>query len=176
MPATLTAPLPTNQVPALNANKEETGCCPRFSPEPWEGQHLHFEKKPFVKATTKSVFHVPVNMTAVFKETFEAITKAGAVSGAFPILSRDESAWRGEHLFAVDRPVPGLEMVELSGDFLTKVFEGPYSDARRWCKEMEHYVEREGRRLDTLYYFYTTCPNCAKHYGKNYVVALAKVR
>ena len=30
--------------------------------------------------------------------------------------------------------------------------------------------------LDTTYFFYTTCPRCAKHYGKNYVVGVAKVR
>jgi len=26
-----------------------------------------------------------------------------------------------------------------------------------------------------MYFFYTTCPTCAKHYGKNYVVGVAKV-
>jgi len=62
------------------------------------------------------------------------------------------------------------------GDFLTKVFEGPYSDARQWCAEMERHVTAEGRQLDTLYLFYTTRPRCAKHYGKNYVVGVAKVR
>jgi hypothetical protein len=37
-------------------------------------------------------------------------------------------------------------------------------------------VRRRPRRaLETLYFFYTTCPKCAKHYGKNYVVAVAKV-
>jgi len=26
-----------------------------------------------------------------------------------------------------------------------------------------------------MYFFYTTCPKCAKKYGKNYVVILAEV-
>jgi hypothetical protein len=42
--------------------------------------------------------------------------------------------------------------------------------------EMTDYVQQQGRQLETLYFFYTTCPKCAKHYGKNYVVAVAKVR
>jgi len=29
--------------------------------------------------------------------------------------------------------------------------------------------------LDKLYFGYTTCPSCAKAYGKNYVVLFAKV-
>jgi hypothetical protein len=56
------------------------------------------------------------------------------------------------------------------------VFEGPFSHARSWAEEMKRYVARHGRALDTLYFFYTTCPKCAKHYGKNYVVAVAKVK
>ena len=66
-------------------------------------------------------------------------------------------------------------MARLSGHFLTKVFEGPYSDAPGWCAEMGRYVQDKGQQLETLYFFYTTCPRCAKHYGKNYVVGIAKV-
>ena len=40
---------------------------------------------------------------------------------------------------------------------------------------MRREVEQRGRTFDTLYFFYTTCPKCAKHYGKNYVVGIAKV-
>jgi len=29
--------------------------------------------------------------------------------------------------------------------------------------------------MEKLFFFYTTCPKCAKAYGKNYVVLLAKV-
>ncbi len=91
------------------------------------------------------------------------------------MLSHDESAWHGEHLFAVSKDVPGADMVHLSGDFLTKVFEGPFSEARRWHGRMEQYVRERGKTPEQVYFFYTTCPRCAKHYGKNYVVAVAKV-
>jgi len=115
-------------------------------------------------------------MGSVFSHTFEAIRKAHADEGAFLVLSHDDSAWHAEHLFAVSRPVPGAEMVELSGDFLTKVFEGPFEEARHWYSAMEGYVRDRGRQLETIYFFYTTCPTCAKQYGKNYVVGVAKVR
>lgn len=32
----------------------------------------------------------------------------------------------------------------------------------------------EGLHLDTLYFFYTTCPRCAKAHGHNYVVGVAR--
>ena len=165
----------TNQLPAYDAADNETNCCPRFHPEPWEDQALHFDQKPFVKASTVSAFHVPLNMGSVFGRTWKAIEAAHANTGGFLVLSHDDSAWHAEHLFAVDGDVPGAEMVRLSGDFLTKVFEGPYTDAPKWCDAMEAYVKSQGTHLDTLYYFYTTCPKCARHYGKNYVVGVAKV-
>ena len=166
----------TNELPPYDASDNPTNCCPRFHPEPWEDQALHFENKPFVKASTVSLFHIPLNMGSVFSHTFAAIREAHADGGAFLVLSHEESAWHAEHLFAVSQPVPGAEMVHLSGDFLTKVFEGPYEQARHWYKTMESYVREKGKQLDAMYFFYTTCPRCAKHYGKNYVVAVARVK
>jgi hypothetical protein len=40
---------------------------------------------------------------------------------------------------------------------------------------MERHVAKKGRHLQKLYFFYTTCPKCAKVYGKNYVVGVAQV-
>jgi hypothetical protein len=40
---------------------------------------------------------------------------------------------------------------------------------------MKSYVKAKGKALQKLYFFYTTCPKCAKKYGKNYVVLLAQV-
>jgi hypothetical protein len=115
-------------------------------------------------------------MSSVFSRTWKAIEQAHADTGEFLVLSHDDSPWHAEHLFAVSRPVPGAEIVHLSGDFITKVFEGPYSDARTWYSSMEREVQQAGKQLDTMYFFYTTCPRCAKHYGANYVVGVAKVR
>lgn len=165
-----------NRIPAYDASDNTTGCCPRFHPEGWDAQELHFDDKLFVRAETVSAFHVPLNVGSVFTKTWDSIRRAKATNGEFLVLSHEESAWHAEHLFAVTKEVPGAEMVRLSGDFVTKVFEGPYSEARHWCQEMEALVKSQGKELDTLYFFYTTCPRCAKAYGKNYVVGVAKER
>lgn len=171
----MTPTLATNAVPVYDQTDNPTNCCPRFTPEPWDGQTLHFENKPFVKASTVSAFHMPLNMGSVFARTMAAIQQAHAEGDGVMVLSHDDSAWHADHLFAVSKPVEGAEMVTLSGDFLTKVFEGPFSQARTWCDDMATYVAQQGRKLDDLYFFYTTCPKCAKVYGKNYVVGVAKV-
>lgn len=166
----------TNDIPRFDTSDNQTNCCPRFQPEPWDNQTLHFEDKPFVKASTISLFHMPLNMGSAFARTWKAIEQAHADTGGFLVLSHEESPWHAEHLFAVSKDVPGANMVRLSGDFLTRVFEGPYSRAREWMADMTRDVERRGRHLETMYFFYTTCPRCAKHYGKNYVVGVAKVK
>ena len=40
---------------------------------------------------------------------------------------------------------------------------------------MERFVAAQNRKLVKNYFYYTTCPKCAKVYGKNYVVAVAEV-
>jgi len=42
-------------------------------------------------------------------------------------------------------------------------------------KEMQDFVKSRGKELKKVYFFYTTCPRCAKFYGKNYTVILAEV-
>jgi hypothetical protein len=165
-----------NASPKYDMSDNPTGCCPRFNTEGWDDQDLHFKDKLFVKADSRSIFHFPINIASVFEKTSSAIEKAGA----WPpeqciILTYDQSAWREEHLFAVTKEVPGQNMLHLSGDYLTKVFEGPYKDAPKWEKEMEALVEGKGKQAKKVYFFYTTCPKCAKFYGKNYVVAVAEV-
>jgi hypothetical protein len=166
-----------NRTPKYDMSDNETGCCPRFNPEGWDYQVLHFKDKLFVKARTLSLFHIPINMGRVFPRMLKAIEDAHAVKmEEFIALSYDPSPWRGEHYFAVESEVPGQEMVRLSGEFLTRVFEGPYKKAPEWCNTMEGFVIGKGKMLEKIYFFYTTCPKCAKHYGKNYVVSVAEVK
>ena len=166
----------TNALPKYDMSDNPTGCCPRFKSQGWDEQDLHFKDKLFVKARTRSIFHIPVNMGSVFPNTLRAIEKAGAINeDNFIVLSYDPSAWSGEHLFAVDKEVPGQEMVRISGDYLTRVFEGPYRQAPTWQKQMAAFVKEKGKQVKKTYFFYTTCPKCAKFYGKNYVVVVAEV-
>ena len=65
-------------------------------------------------------------------------------------------------------------MVSLDGDYVTKVFEGPYRDAKNWHDEMMNDAKNRGHEDAGVYMFYTTCPKCAKAYGKNYVVGVAE--
>lgn len=152
-----------------------TGCCEPFDPEPWQGKEITWKDKIFVKDEVKCLMHVPVNMGKVVTKNLALIEKANAKPAIQLMLVDEKSAW-GEDLYIdVSKSVPNAEMATISGTFLTKVFEGPYQNAGKWAQEMTEYVKVKGKELKKMYFSYTTCPNCAKAYGKNYVVLFAQV-
>lgn len=165
-----------NALPKYDMSDNPTNCCPRFNSKGWDEQDLHFKDKLFVKAKTKSIFHIPINIGPVFKKILASIEQADAMDkDQFIVLSHDPSPWTAEHYFSVTKDVPGQNMVQMSGDYLTKVFEGPYKNAPKWEKQMQEFVEKSGKQVKKTYFFYTTCPKCAKFYGKNYMVAVAEI-
>lgn len=166
----------TDVLPKMNVTADETGCCPKFDPKGWDGRHLKFDDKLFVRATTRALMHVPINMNTVFTRVQEHIEDAGAQDPeSYFVLSRDLSASEAEHYFAVTKDVPGEEMVRMSGEFITRVFEGPYRHAKNWAHDMEVAAEAAGHTAKRVFMFYTTCPKCARVYGKNYVVGVAQI-
>ena len=122
----------------------------------------------------------------------------------FMILSECSSLWWSDVLVSTSKEyVEGAEVKMISGSFLAKAFEGDYSNIGKWVKEMnalilevggsalegkeqEKEVEEDGERLpdtekvtkqkdDTIYFYYPTCPKCAKKHGRNYVVIFAMI-
>ncbi|MBN2182578.1 MAG: hypothetical protein JW715_11755 [Sedimentisphaerales bacterium] len=153
----------------------ETGCCPKFNPEPWDEKEVTFKDKLFVKDHVTSFFHIPLNFGKVMVRNMEKIQAADALVPEPVLLSDEKSLWGADIYIAVSKDVPNSEMVKISGTFLTKVFEGPYKDIRKWIEQMKAYLESKAKQFKKMYIFYTTCPKCAKHYGKNYVVILAQI-
>jgi len=155
-------------------NESETGCCTKFDPTPWDEKEHIFKDKLFVKDHVKSFMHVPINFSKVITRCMEKISDAKAFPQSPFMISDEKSFWGSDLYIEVSKDVPFAEMASISGTFLSKAFEGPYTDTRKWIKKMKKFVESKGRPISKMYFFYTTCPKCAKHYGKNYVVIFAK--
>lgn len=156
-------------------SQNATECCPRFDPSPWDDRVITWDQKLFLQDRVRSFLHIPLNFGAVMKRSQAAIEAAGATPKEMIVLSDENSLWGAEVYLAVAKPVPGARMATLSGTYLAKVFEGPYRNLRQWIGEMKTHVQSQGKTLQKLYFYYTTCPKCAKKHGKNYVVILAQV-
>lgn len=158
----------------MEQNIQRTGCCEPFNPEPWQEKEIKWENKLFVKDHVTSFFHIPLNMGKKIMKNMALIEKAGA-KGEQLMLADEKSLWGSDIYIDATREVPGARMATFSGTFLTKVFEGPYQNAGKWAAEMVQYVKSKNKNLKKIYFSYTTCPACAKAYGKNYVVLFAEV-
>lgn len=164
-------------IPNTYTSKNETGCCPVPNINDWDKQKISFEDRHFVRMYTKSFMFVPLNMGKIMTGLNDKVAKSGL---SLPleqtmILSRDLSPWKAEQLYSVSSPIDGMDNVCLDGTFLAQVFEGPYKDAGKWYKTMQTYAQDSGYEAKSIYFCYTTCPKCAKKYGKNYVIGLAEV-
>ena len=161
----------------MNTQNEasETGCCPRFNPEAWEAKEITWSDKLFVKDKVRSFLHIPLNFGQIMVKNMEKIQEAGASAKDTIVLSGEESMWGSDIYIAVEKDFQGSNVAKISGTFLTKVFEGPYKDMGKWIRDMNSYVASKGKTTKKMFFYYTTCPKCAKVYGKNYVVILAEV-
>jgi hypothetical protein len=151
-------------------------CCPKFDPEPWDEKEIVWENKKFVTDRVCSFFHIPLNFGQVMKRIMKKIEASDVKCEDMIVLSDEDSLWGTNIYVDVSGDVKEGTMTTISGTYLSKVFEGPYRDMGKWIKEMAQYVQSKGKESTQQYFYYTTCPKCAKKYGKNYVVLLSKVK
>ena len=118
---------------------------------------------------------IPVTHLPVIADNSLYLVPANALAPEPLMLSDENSLWGSDLYIAVSKEVPQAENIRISGTFLTKAFEGLYKNTGKWVKEMKAYVKAKGSEIKKMYFFYTTCPACAKVYGKNYTVILAEV-
>jgi hypothetical protein len=162
-----------------NENTETTPCCPKFDTDQWDEKTHHWMDKLFIKDTVRQFFHMP--LPSSMKKTICRMWNKAQDAKAEPdikdflLLAYDPSPWKSELYMTVTKEIPGAENVKLSGTFLSKVFDGPYNAVPKWIKEMENFVTSKGKKTKKYFFYFTTCPKCAKIYGHNYAVAFAQV-
>jgi hypothetical protein len=159
----------------MNNIQQKPECCPEFNPAPWDDKIFEWDNKKFIKDKVFTFFYMPINFGAVIRRMTGKIDKAGAKALDWMSLSDHTSKWNMDLYVAVDRDVPGAENVALSGKFLSKVYEGDFKETGKWRKDFEEHAKNKGQAVKKMYMWYTTCPKCAKKYGKNYVVIIARV-
>ncbi len=150
-------------------------CCPEFNPAPWDDKIIEWDNKLFIKDKVFTFFYMPFNFGKVMKRLDEKVRKAGAEITDWLSLSDHTSKWNMDVYLAVNKPVPGAENTALSGRFYSKVYEGPFGDTGKWCKDFEIVVKSKGYNVKKWFMWYTTCPKCAKKYGKNYVAIVSEI-
>ncbi len=153
-------------------------CCPEFQPQLWDGKTHLWQDKAFITDNVAQIFHIPLNVGGVIKRMWKKVTDADA---ALPmeeslILFRDCSLWKSELFMSVAREVPDAKNVKFTGEFISKVYTGPYHAVPKWIADMDKSLAGQGKKSLKYFIHYAYCPKCAKHYGVNYAAAFAQVK
>lgn len=155
-------------------------CCSKFDVEKWDKKILNWNNKKFIKDNILEIFHIPLQ-SMISKKIIKMWTAAEAC-GASPvnaedtlILFKDPTPFRGEIYMSVEKNVPSENNVEISGNFVSRVFDGRYSDIPKFIKEMDKYLAQTGKKSTDYYIHYAYCHKCAKKFGNNYMVLFAKI-
>jgi hypothetical protein len=156
-------------------NESETGCCQKFNPEPWDEKEHVWRDKKFIKGHVVSFFHMPLNFGSVMTKLCKKIDDAHATEADKIWLTHEKSLFGSDLFVSVSKEVPNAINYEVNGTFISKVFEGPYSNIGKWIKEMKDFAASRGKDIKRMYFWYTTCPKCAKKYGKSPTVIFAEV-
>lgn len=153
----------------------ETGCCPRLDAKDWDEQEFIWKGRLFLKDHIRSFLHIPLNFGSVIHRDHEIVESNAAYPEQPLWLTEDVSPWGTDMYLALDRELADVEIVRMSGTFLTKVFEGPYRDSNQWLSRMDAYVQQRGKTSIRTFFYCATCPKCAKYFGKNQVVLFSQV-
>ncbi len=149
-------------------------CCPEFDPTSWDENTFEWKDKKFIKDKVITAFHIPLNFGSVMKRLDKKVKNAEAAIPDWLCLSDHTSKWNMDVYLAVDKEIPDAKNVTMSGNFFSKVYEGPYKDTGKWCEDFEAHAKSKNMNIQKWCMWYTTCPKCAKKYGKNYVVIVGK--
>ena len=154
---------------------DQNECCPRFDPATWQERWIALDGKRFVQDRVRSFLHIPLNFGAVMVRNMAVIQKAGAAIPNMLLLSDENSLWGADVYLEVAKEIPGAKMASIAGTFLAQAYEGSYRDIPKWIADIQRRLADKGKTMKKLYFYYTTCPKCAKKYGQNYVVLFAQV-
>lgn len=157
---------------------ENEVCCPRPMPELWNDNVLEWNNKKFIKGNVKTFMFMPLDFGKEMTRLMKLVEDSDAKLEDNLCLSVHSSKWNMNIFLAVDKDIPGAENTSITGNFYSKVYEGPFNKTGEWMKDFEQRLKEKGynSNIKDVYMWYTTCPKCAKKYGKNYVVVLVEIK
>lgn len=161
---------------SLGENKKATDvCCPPFDPKAWDDKLLVWDRKLFIRDKVNTFYYMPLNFGKVMRRMNQKVEAAFADMPNWLCLSDHKDKWSMDVYLEVDKDVPDAKNVYLNGTYYCKVYEGPFKNTGKWEEDFNKVIKSKGLISNKLYMWYTTCPKCAKKYGKNYTVFIANV-
>jgi len=133
-------------------NNKDNECCPEFNPEKWDKKIFNWDNRQFIKESIPTLFHMPFPPMIGKKITkmMALATSANKIDNKKDevlVLFQDSSAFKSNIYISVTGDVPGANNVKIPGIFMARVYEGPYNATPKFVKDMNVYLEKEGKKV-----------------------------
>ena len=155
-------------------------CCQKFEPKRWDNKTFTWDDKRFIKESIPTIFHMPFP-----KSIGKKVTKMMALAEKWDSLSDDKledlllfndpTAFKSDMYLSVSESIPNAHNVELSGTFISKVYDGAYNKIPKFMKQMENHLRAQDKKVKDYYIHYAYCPKCSKEFGHNYMAIFAEI-
>jgi hypothetical protein len=155
---------------------KETGCCPRLKASEWHKKIHRWKKKPFYKTKYLSLFHIPLNYGSVVTQAVDHLDNTDLMETPAIMLAKEDGLFSSTLLISLKKTDNGLPVEKISGDFISLLFHGDYKDTGKWINKTLEYLKSIGKDTNDLFFWYVTCPGCAKEYGSAQTVIFAKIK
>lgn len=160
---------------------EKQECCPKFRQEKWNEKTFHWDHKKFIKATVPTFFHIPLppmigNRITKMMKLAEDSKSLSENTEDILVLFTDPHAFMSEIYLSVTNEIPNAKNTTLSGNYISKVFDGAYNEIPKFIKQMDAYLQKRKEEAERYYVHYAYCPKCAKEAGHNFMVLFAQLK
>jgi len=159
----------------MSEEKTQEVCCPRVDPDNWQDKIFNWNDKKFIKGKVFTLMYMPLNFGSVISRLIKKVDSSEGKTPDNLCLSDHSSPWNMNIYLAVDKEIAGAENSNISGKFFSKVYERDFKQTGNWMKNAKDYADKNKFDVKKWYMWYTTCPKCAKKYGKNYVVVFGEI-
>ena len=124
----------------FNTMDENTECCVKFDPKRWDEKEHNWENKKFIKDSMPTFFHIPFPPMIAKKLTkmwgMVVDNKANSADNRDSLfLFYDPHPFKSEMYLSVNKEVPGAINDTISGNFISKVYDGPYNAVPKFMKK-----------------------------------------
>lgn len=165
----------------MNNNKQNHDCCPKLNIRKWDKKTWKWENKKFIKDSVLEFFHIPFPpmIDKKINRMWKAIKQSGADTPNKEdtlVLFHDPTPFKGEIYISVEKDVPTENNVVISGNFVSRVFDGDHKSIPKFIKIMNEYLSKSGKKAKDYYIHYAYCPKCAKKFGNNYMILFAEIQ
>ena len=159
---------------------KEKECCPEFHPEKWSEKTFKWHEKRFIKTWLPTFFHIPyapmiAKRIANLMELAEEAQALEENKEDILLLFTDPHPFKSEIYLSVNHHVQNANNTSLSGNFISKVFDGPYKAIPKFIMQLKDFLHLQEEKAKRFFVHYAYCPKCAEEFDHNYMVIFAEI-